>query len=83
MEKITIFLIPGMMAVVLFRLLVRPVQLGLKLAAHSACGFLCLWILNLVAPFSGIWLPVNMVTMLVSGFLGIPGICMITLLTVL
>ena len=83
MEKTAIFLIPILMAVILVRLLLKPVRLGIKLAAHSACGFLCLWLLNWVAPFTGIYLPVNPATILSGGLLGIPGICIVALLEVI
>ncbi len=83
MEKFVTLLIPALMAIVLIRLLILPIKLAFKLAIHSACGFVCLWLLNLAAGFTGIFFPINAVTVLVAGFLGIPGIGIMALLAVL
>ena len=83
MEKFVTLLIPALMAIVLIWLLILPVKLAFKLAIHSACGFVCLWLLNLAAGFTGIFFPINAVTVLVAGFLGIPGIGIMALLAVL
>ena len=77
MENFVTLLIPGLLAILLLRVMMMPVALAVKLAVHSSCGFLCLWILN---AFTGIGLPVNAVTVLTAGFLGLPGIALITLL---
>ena len=80
METFVTLLIPALLAVFLIRLLLMPMKWVLKLALHSGCGFLCLWILNSVSGFTGVYLPVNAVTVLLSGFLGLPGIALIALL---
>ena len=80
MENFVTLLIPVLLAVILVRLLFFPMKLAVKLALHSGCGFLCLWILNTVSGFTGIFLPVNAVTVLIAGFLGIPGIGLIAFL---
>ena len=82
MEELTTLLIPVLLGIALIRLLLRPIRLMVKLALYSASGFLCLWLLNTVAPFTGIYLPINAVTVLISGTLGIPGIALIALLEV-
>lgn len=74
MEAILTLLIPGLLTVLLIRAMVLPVRLGLKLALHSGCGFVCLWLVNLSAPVTGITLPVNAVTVITAGILGLPGI---------
>lgn len=83
MEELTTLLIPMLLGIALIRLLLRPIRLMVKLALYSASGFLCLWLLNTVAPFTGIYLPINAVTVLISGTLGIPGIALIALLEVM
>lgn len=82
MEKIVTLLIPSLLAVSLIRLLLMPMKLLVKLAIHSGCGFLCLWLLNMVAPFTGILFPINAVTVLFAGILGLPGIGLLALLAV-
>lgn len=83
MEKFAALLIPALMTLILFRLLWAPMRLFYKLAANSACGFLCLWLLNTVSGFTGVYLPINAVTVLTAGFTGLPGIGLIALLEIL
>lgn len=83
MENILALLIPALLAVLLIRLLVLPMKLAAKLLLHSAAGLLCLGLLNSVSGFTGIFFPINAVTVLISGFLGLPGIALMTLLEVL
>lgn len=83
MEKIAILLIPALLAVSLVRLLLLPMKLIFKLAIHSGCGFLCLWLLNFVSVFTGILFPINAVTVLIAGILGLPGIGLMAVLAVM
>ena len=83
METFVTLLIPALLLILLLRLLVLPMKLLLKLLLHSGCGFLCLWLLNTVSGFTGVFLPINTVTVLIAGFLGIPGIGLIALLELL
>ena len=80
MENFVTLMIIVLMTVFLIRMLLAPMKLIFKLAIHSVCGFLCLWLLNTVSGFTGIYLPVNAVTVAIAGFLGIPGITLIALL---
>ena len=80
MENIVTLLIITALSIVLFRLLALPLRLLAKLVIHSGCGFLCLWLLNTVSAFTGVYLPVNAATVLFAGFLGLPGIGLIALL---
>ena len=83
METFVTLLIPALLALVLFRLLLLPMKFLFKLLAHSACGFLCLWLLNSISAFTGICFPINAVTVLTAGILGLPGIGILALLAVL
>ena len=83
MESFVTLLSPAILALVLFRLLLLPMKFVFKLLIHSACGFLCLWLLNIVSGFTGIYFPINAVTVLAAGFLGLPGIGLLALLAVL
>lgn len=80
MEELTALLIPVLLGILLIRLLLMPIRLIFKLALYSAGGFLCLWLLNTASGFTGVYLPINAVTVLLSGILGIPGIGLIALL---
>ena len=83
METWITLLIPALLALVLVRLLLLPLKSMLKLAIHSGCGFLCLWLLNTVSGFTGIAFPMNAVTVLTAGILGLPGIGLLALLAVI
>lgn len=83
METFVTLLIPAVLAIVLIQLLLMPLKLGFKIAIHCACGFVCLWLLNSVSGFTGIFFPINAVTVLVSGVLGLPGIAILAVLAVL
>lgn len=82
MENIVTLLIPALLAVLLVRLMLMPMKLIFKVGIHSGCGFLCLWLLNTVSWFTGVYFPVNAVTVLIAGFLGLPGIGLLALLEV-
>ena len=82
MENLVTLLIPLLLAVFLVRMLLLPMKLIFKLAIHSVCGFLCLWLLNTVSGYTGIFLPMNGVTVAIAGLLGLPGIGLIALLEI-
>ena len=83
MQELLPLLIPVLLGITLIRLLLRPIRLVFKLALYSASGFLCLWLLNTTSGFTGIYLPINAVTVLISGIMGIPGIGLVALLEVM
>ena len=83
MEKTAVILILSLFAVFLVRLMLLPLKLSIKLGLHSGAGLLCLWLLNSVAPFTGVLIPVNGITVLVSGFLGLPGLGIMALLSLI
>lgn len=83
MEKFAVLLIPALLGVILLRLVMLPMKWGLRLALHGGSGFFCLWLLNTVSGFTGILLPINTVTVLVSGFLGLPGVSLLAVLEML
>lgn len=83
MEKYVIMIVPLLIALMLIRLMLIPLKPILKLGIHSGCGFLCLWLLDSLACFTGIGFPLNAATVLLAGFGGLPGIALMTLLAVL
>lgn len=83
MEKFVTLLIPALLAVAMVWVLFQPIRLIIKIGLHSACGFLCLWLLNTAAGLTGIYFPINAVTVLTAGFLGLPGIGIMALLAVI
>ncbi len=74
MEKFATLLVPALLVLALLRIIALPIRWFWKISINSACGFLCLWLLNSVAAFTGLYFPVNAATVLIAGFLGLPGI---------
>ena len=83
MENFVVLIVPLLIAMMLIRLMLIPLKPILKLGIHSGCGFLCLWLLDSLACFTGIGFPINAATVLLAGFGGLPGIALMTLLAVL
>ena len=77
MEDFVNILIPAALTFGFLRLCVLPMKWIWKLGVNSLCGFACLWLLNLISGFTGIFFPINPVTVLVTGFLGLPGIALL------
>lgn len=82
MEKLVTILIPLMLCILLFRLFLYPMKLVFKLAIHVLGGLLCLWLLNSISVYTGILFPINTFTVLLAGFLGVPGIVLMALLEI-
>ena len=74
MEKFATLVIPVILLLVVLRIIALPIRWFWKLSINSACGFLCLRLLNSLAAFTGLYFPINAVTVIVAGFLGLPGI---------
>lgn len=79
MESFSAILIPALILCALVRLMALPIRWFWKVSINSACGFLCLWLLNSVATFTGLYFPVNAITVIIAGFLGLPGIVVLAL----
>lgn len=55
-------------------ILTRPIKAGLKLLTNSISGLILLWLTNFIGGFVGFQLPYTIVTVLVSGVFGVPGV---------
>ena len=80
MEMIAAYLLPVLLCILMARMLYAPAAWILRLCAHTACGLICLGLLNTASGFTGLYLPVNAVTVLLSGAFGIPGTALVVLL---
>ncbi len=79
MENILALLIPAVLVLLFLKLCLSQVRLLWKIGINSLSGFVCLWLLNLLSGLTGLVFPINFVTCLVVGFLGIPGILILAL----
>ena len=77
MENILPVLIPVVLVLLLLRIMILPVRLGIKLLINALGGFLCLWLLNWISGFTGVYFPINPITAAIAGFLGLPGIALL------
>ncbi len=80
MENFVSILLPLLLLMLLLKLLVLPIRWFWKIFVNSGCGFLCLWLLNSISGFTGLLFPINSVTALIAGFLGLPGIALLAIL---
>ena len=80
MANFVSLLLPLVLVWLLLRLMVLPIHWFWKVFLNSCSGFLCLWLLNSVSVFTGLIFPVNSVTVVIAGFLGLPGIALLALL---
>ena len=74
MENFAAIFIIALLILGLLRLIALPIRWGIKILLNSACGFLCLFLLNTISGFTGVYFPINYVTVIIAGFLGLPGI---------
>ncbi|NLN16976.1 MAG: pro-sigmaK processing inhibitor BofA [Firmicutes bacterium] len=65
---------------ILARLLLIPLRLAIRLLINGVIGGFLLWLVNLLGLFVGVYLPINPITALVAGFLGIPGVILLLVL---
>ena len=59
---------------VLIRILAAPIKWIFKLLLNALTGFLLLFLANFISGFFDFSIPVNLITCLVSGVFGIPGV---------
>lgn len=58
----------------LWKILLLPARLIFKIGLNGVIGFMLLWLINTFGSLVGLYLPINWATLLIAGFLGIPGI---------
>ena len=59
---------------VLIKILAAPIKLIFKLLINAVLGFLLLFLANFVGGFFDFSIPVNLLTCLISGVFGVPGV---------
>jgi inhibitor of the pro-sigma K processing machinery len=62
---------------ILAQIIFKPIKLLWKLIINSVIGIVLLMLVNYGAAHFGFALPINVITVLVAGFLGIPGILLL------
>ena len=64
----------GVAIYVLIKLLATPIKWVFKMLINGVCGFALLFLANFVGGFFDFAIPVNIITCLVAGAFGIPGV---------
>ena len=79
MEKFAVIAVVLIVLWFLLRLLLTPMKWGWRILIHGAAGVGCLWLLNFLSAWTGIYFPINPVTAVISGGLGVPGIAVLAM----
>jgi inhibitor of the pro-sigma K processing machinery len=62
---------------ILAQVVVKPIKLLWKLLLNSAVGIVLLMLTNYIGSYFDFSIPINLITVLITGFLGVPGILLI------
>jgi len=64
----------GLIILISGKLLLQPGKLAARLALNSVLGLLLLWLVNFAGGYVGFRIPINIITVVTAGCLGIPGL---------
>ena len=79
-EVIFAYIFGIMMLFLVAKLLLIPIKIVWKLAVNAVIGGLALLLINFIGGFFGLYIPINIITALTTGILGVPGVVMILIL---
>ncbi|MBQ9685185.1 MAG: pro-sigmaK processing inhibitor BofA family protein [Oscillospiraceae bacterium] len=86
MDTITTLLLLGGVVIsiyVVIRILAAPIKWIFKFLLNALMGFLLLFLANFVSGFFDFAIPVNLITCLISGVFGIPGVIFLVVVELL
>ncbi|MBO6040425.1 MAG: pro-sigmaK processing inhibitor BofA family protein [Oscillospiraceae bacterium] len=69
--------------ILLIKILSAPIRWIFKLALNALLGFVVLFIFNFFGEFIGISIPINLISSLITGFFGVPGVVFLILYQIL
>ncbi|MDR1132370.1 MAG: pro-sigmaK processing inhibitor BofA family protein [Oscillospiraceae bacterium] len=69
-----------LLVALLFKIIKTPLRWALKLLLNAISGFIALVILNFFGAIFGLSLSINLVSCLVAGVLGLPGVVLLLLI---
>ncbi len=64
-------------------LVVKPFRWVLKIVFNSLLGVIFLWVINIIGQGLGFHIPINLLTILIVGLLGIPGLIVLIVFNLL
>lgn len=80
MEIVNVIMAALFLLVILYlvaQVFMKPIKLLWKLLFNSAVGIILLMVVNYIAAYFDFSLPINIITVLIAGFLGFPGILLL------
>ena len=80
MEIVNVIMAALFLLVILYlvaQVFMKPIKLLWKLLFNSAVGLILLLVVNYIAGYFSFSLPINVITVLIAGFLGLPGIILL------
>jgi inhibitor of the pro-sigma K processing machinery len=80
MEILNVIIAALFLLVILYivaQVFIKPVKLLWKLIINSLVGLVLLLLVNYMGAYFDFSLPVNIITVLIAGFLGIPGVLLL------
>lgn len=80
MEIVNVIMAALFLIVILYilaQVFVRPIKLLWKLLINSCIGVILLLLVNYVGTFFAFKIAINIITVLIAGFLGIPGVLLL------
>lgn len=72
-----------LLILIIARILVKPLRLLVKIVFNSFVGLLMLLVFNFVGGLINFTIPVNIFTVLIAGFLGIPGLILLIVVQII
>ena len=83
MEQIILIILIALGVLLTFKLFALKIKLIFRLLFSTAAGFVFLILINYIGSFVGISLGINIVNALIIGILGLPGILLLLIITML
>ena len=65
------------MGILLGGLLFQPKKLLFRLVTNSVIGLVILWLINFAGAYVGFNIPLNFITVIIAGAMGVPGLVML------
>lgn len=86
METVNVIMAALFLLVILYiivQVFLKPVKLVWKLLTNSLIGVILLLLSNYIGSYFAFDIPINIITVLIAGFLGIPGIILLACFQIL
>ena len=80
LAMIFLLIAAALSCVVIFKIAAAPIRLIFKLLLNALSGFMLLLLANLISGFFDFSVPINLLSCIVSGAFGIPGVALLILI---